>query len=104
MKARIFQKPKSAMQSGNTGWGKSAPWVMEPVRQHKASADTLMGWQSSGETMKTLHLSFETLDAAMAYANTNNIETIVIPAPQRHRKFKAYADNFDFNRKQSWTH
>ncbi len=104
MKARIFQKPKSAMQSGNTGWGKSAEWVMEPIRQNKASPDSLMGWQSSGETLKTLHLSFETLDAALAYANHNNIEPVVIPTPQRRRKLKAYADNFDFNRKQPWTH
>jgi hypothetical protein len=104
MKARIFQKPKSAMQSGNTGWGDTAVWVMEPVRQSKASPDTLMGWQSSGETLKTLHLSFETLDAALSYAKDNQIEPVVLPTPHRRRKLKAYADNFDFNRKQPWTH
>jgi hypothetical protein len=77
---------------------------MEPIRQHKSSPDTLMGWQSSGETLKTLHLSFDSLDDALSYAKHNRIETVIVPTPQRRRKLKAYADNFDFYRKQSWTH
>ena len=104
MKARIYQKPKSAMQSGNTGWGKSAKWAMEPVRQYKAAPDPLMGWQSSGDTLKTLELSFDSLDDAVAYAKQHQIDHVVVPTPQRRRKLKAYADNFSYNRKQPWTH
>jgi len=104
MKVRIFQKPKSAMQSGNTGWGKSAPWVMESIRQHRAQPDSLMGWQSSGDTLKTIHLAFDTLDQALDYAKSHGFDATVLASPARRRCLKTYADNFDFRRKQAWTH
>ena len=104
MKVRIFQKPKSAMQSGNTGWGKPAGWKMESIRQHRAQPDALMGWQSSGDTLKTIHLEFDSLDLALDYAQSHGFEATVIPSPARRRQLKTYADNFDYRRKQAWTH
>jgi hypothetical protein len=104
MKVRIFQKPKSAMQSGNTGWGKPAGWKMESIRQHRAQPDALMGWQSSGDTLKTIHLEFDSLDLALDYAQSHGFEATVIPSPARRRQLKTYADNFDDRRKQAWTH
>jgi len=104
MKVRIFQKPKSAMQSGNSGWGKSAGWMMEFIRQHRAQPDSLMGWQSSGDTLKTIHIEFDTLDQALDYAKSHGFEATALPSPARRRRFKTYADNFDFRRKQAWTH
>ncbi len=41
MRARIFQPPKTAMQSG---WAKTQDWALEFVPTHGRVADPLMGW------------------------------------------------------------
>ena len=77
---------------------------MEYIRQHRAQPDALMGWQSSGDTLKTIHLEFDSLDLALNYAQSHGFEATVIPSPARRRQIKTYADNFDYRRKQAGTH
>lgn len=89
--ARIFQKPKNAMQSGRAGTDR---WLLEFVPAEAKRADPLTGWAGSGDTREQVRLSFPTLDAAKAYADRNGIAAHVIPAPQRTLKLQAYADNF----------
>ncbi|AMU95564.1 MULTISPECIES: ETC complex I subunit [Sphingopyxis] len=91
MKARIFQKPKNAMQSGRAG---TQRWFLEYAPAEARKADPLMGWAGSGDTQRQLRLSFATRDEAIAYAAKNGIEVEVMPTPVRTLKIQAYADNF----------
>jgi hypothetical protein len=88
--ARIYQRPKNAMQSGRA---RTDRWVLEfdPGEQR---ADPLTGWAGSGDTRNQLRLNFPTLEAAQDYARREGIDFHVVPAPQRKLKLQAYADNF----------
>jgi hypothetical protein len=101
MRARIFQPPKTAMQSG---WANTHAWVLEFVNAHARTADPMMGWTGGGDTQTQVKLSFETKDEAIAYAQRNGIE-YDLELPQKRRvKPKAYADNFKYGRVENWTH
>ena len=91
MKARIFQKPKNAMQSGRAG---TQRWMLEFAPNEARKADPLMGWAGSGDTRRQLRLGFVTREEAVAYAENNRIEVEVTPTPVRTLKIQAYADNF----------
>jgi len=101
MRVRIYQPTKNAMQSGRAG---TDAWVLEYPRQDKAVPDALMGWQSSADTLKTVHLHFATADEAIAYAESHGMEYIVLRHGNRRPKRRAYADNFAFGKRQAWTH
>ncbi len=89
--ARIFQKPKNAMQSGRSG---TDHWMLEFQPTEAKRPDPLTGWAGSGDTRGQISLRFATLDAAQAYADKYGITAHVIPAPQKILKLQAYADNF----------
>lgn len=91
MKARIFQKPKNAMQSGRAG---TQRWVLEYAPAEARKADPLMGWAGSGDTQRQLKLGFASRDEAVAYATREGIDAEVIATPVRTLKIQAYADNF----------
>ena len=91
MKARIFQKPKNAMQSGRAG---TRRWFLEFAPAEARKADPLMGWAGSGDTQRQLRLGFATQEEAVAYATKNGFEVEVVPTPLRTLKIQAYADNF----------
>ena len=89
--ARIFQKPKNAMQSGRSGTDR---WMLEFQPTEAKKPDPLTGWAGSGDTRAQISLSFPTLDAAKAYADKYGITVTVIAAPQKLLKLQTYADNF----------
>lgn len=89
--ARIYQRPKNAMQSGRARTGQ---WVLEFEPAEAKKPDPLTGWAGSGDTREQVRLSFPTAEAAMAYAEREGISAHIIPAPQRTLKLQAYADNF----------
>lgn len=91
MKARIFQKPKNAMQSGRAG---TQRWLLEFAPEEARKADPLMGWAGSGDTRRQLRLGFPSREDALAYAQKNGIAAEVVPTPVRTLKIQAYADNF----------
>ena len=91
MKARIFQKPKNAMQSGRAG---TQRWVLEYAPTEARKADPLMGWAGSGDTQRQLRLGFSSQEEAVAYAAREGIEVEITPTPVRTLKIQAYADNF----------
>jgi len=100
-RARIFQQPKTAMQSGRAG---THEWVLEFAPAEAPRADPLMGWSGSADTRAQLHLRFETRDEAVAYAEREGLRyDVELP---RARKFvpKSYSDNFRFGRAENWTH
>ena len=101
MRARIFQQPKTSMQSGQAN---THDWILEYGQSEQRQQDPLMGWFGSGDTQSQLHLHFPTRDEAVAYAERQEIPyDIELPTP-RIRRAKAYADNFRFDRRQNWTH
>lgn len=91
MPAKIYQKPKSAMQSGKA---RSDLWVLEFEQSEARRPDPLMGWTGSGDTQSQVRLTFETKDAAKAYAEKYGITARVHATPPKGLKLQAYADNF----------
>lgn len=91
MAARIYQRPKNAMQSGKA---RTDEWVLEFEQSEARKPDPLMGWAGSGDTQRQLRLGFATREEAVAYAERNGIDAEVIAAPERKLKIQAYADNF----------
>lgn len=100
-RARIFQHPKTAMQSGRAG---TDVWVLEFAPDGPRRADPLMGWISSGDTQSQVRLRFETRDEAVAFAEREGIAFDVELPHERKVRPKAYADNFRFGRTENWTH
>lgn len=90
-KARIFQKPKNAMQSGRAGTDR---WVLEFEPREAKRADPLMGWAGSGDTLGQVSLTFPDVATAQAYCGKYGIDATIIAAPERVLKLQAYADNF----------
>jgi hypothetical protein len=91
MSARIFQRPKNAMQSGRA---RTDEWVLEFVPAEPRRPDPLMGWAGSGDTQTQVQLSFPSLEAARAYAAKKGLDATFIPTPPKTLKLQAYADNF----------
>lgn len=100
--ARIFQPPKSAMQSGRA---KAQGWMLVYVPAEAKALDPLTGWVGSGDMRGQLRLSFETRGQAIAYAEAQGIAYEAEPetAPAAIRP-KVYADNFRFGRHENWSH
>lgn len=91
MSARIYQRPKSAMQSGKA---RTDEWVLEFERSEAQRPDPLMGWAGSGDTQAQVSLTFPTIAEATSYADRYGIPARVQPTPPRRLKLQAYADNF----------
>ncbi|MEK6541315.1 MAG: ETC complex I subunit [Pseudomonadota bacterium] len=91
MTARIYQLPKNAMQSGRA---RTRGWVLEHLPSEARHADPLMGWTGSGDTQVQVRLSFDSVEAACAYAKREGIDAHVIATPTRTLKIQTYAENF----------
>ncbi|MEQ1499362.1 MAG: NADH dehydrogenase ubiquinone Fe-S protein 4 [Novosphingobium sp.] len=91
MPARIYQRPKNAMQSGKARLGE---WMLDFAPAEARLPDPLMGWPGSGDTQAQVQLTFPSAAAAQAYAEKCGIDAALhAPAP-RKLKLQAYADNF----------
>jgi hypothetical protein len=101
MRARIFQQPKTAMQSGTAGTHEFVLDFEPTSRQH---ADPLMGWNGGTSTQSQVRLRFPTQEEAVAYAEREGLAYDLEISPARVHKPKAYADNFKFGRYDNWTH
>ncbi len=91
MTARIYQRPKNAMQSGK---GLTDQWILEFAPAEARQADPLMGWAGSGDTQVQVVLNFAALAEAKAYAAKHGIAASVHATPPRRLKLQTYADNF----------
>ena len=101
MLARIFRPSKTAMQSGKA---KTKEWTLEFEPESARLPDPLMGWAQSRDMHGQVRLHFETREEAVAYAQAHGIPFQVMEPRPVKRVLKAYADNFNFARKQPWTH
>lgn len=91
MTARIYQRPKNAMQSGRA---RTDQWVLDFVPAEAKKPDPLMGWVGSGDMQAQVILTFPSAAEAQAYANRYGIAAMVHQSPPRRLKLQAYADNF----------
>lgn len=101
MRARIYQPPKSAMQSGRAG---TDEWVLEFEPNVATRPDPLMGWIGSTDTLSQVQLRFETREEATGFAQARAIPYVVELAQIRQVRPKAYAENFAYARREMWTH
>jgi hypothetical protein len=94
-RVRIYRPSKTAMQSGTA---KTHRWILEYEPASRREPDPLMGWASAGDTLNEVHLKFESLDAAVAFAKKRGLDyTVTEPKPRTIRP-KSYADNFRYDR------
>jgi hypothetical protein len=100
-RARIYQPPKSAMQSG---YAATHGWVLEFEPSEPRRPDPLMGWSGSADTQAQVRLRFASREEAVAYAEQAGLAYDIELARQRRIKPKAYADNFRYGRLDNWTH
>ncbi len=91
MTARIYQRPKNAMQSGKA---LTNQWILEFAPSEARRPDPLMGWSGSGDTQVQVVLNFDSREAAEAYAARYGIAARVAATPPRRLKLQAYSDNF----------
>jgi hypothetical protein len=101
MRARIYLPTKSAMQSGTA---KTHRWVLEYEPEKAKIRDPLMGWTGSDDMRQQIHVTFDTREAALAYAEKHAIPYDLEIPTTRTKKPKSYADNFRADRKENWTH
>jgi hypothetical protein len=101
MQARIYQLPKTAMQSGRANTNR---WVLEFEPEHKREIEPLMGWTASGETQTQVRMWFPTKEEAIAFCEREGYMYSVEEPRRRSVKPKAYADNFKYGRLGLWTH
>jgi len=74
MRARIYQPAKTAMQSG---MAKTRKWVLDYAPETARDIDPLMGWTSSTDMQAQVRLSFDTKEAALAYAEAHGLEVTI---------------------------
>ena len=91
MAARIFQKSRNAMQSGNAH---AEDWVLEFESKQARRADPLTGWSGGADTQSQVIIRFPSAEAAVAYADKYGIHYHLVPPPQKKMRFQSYADNF----------
>lgn len=91
MPARIYQRPKNAMQSGKA---RTDEWLLDFVPAEAKKPDPVMGWAGSGDTQAQVTLTFASQAEASAYAQRYGIDAVVHATPPRRLKIQAYADNF----------
>ncbi|MEO5598294.1 MAG: NADH dehydrogenase ubiquinone Fe-S protein 4 [Novosphingobium sp.] len=91
MTARIYQRPKNAMQSGKA---LTDQWLLEFAPAEARRADPLMGWAGSGDTQSQVMLTFASAAEAQAYAAAYGITASLHSTPPRRLKLQTYADNF----------
>lgn len=103
MHARIYQPARNAMQSGQA---KTKTWVLEYAPAAARTVDPLMGWTSSGDMNSQVRLTFDSKDAAVAYAQKHGLAfRVQEKEPRAHvLRTHGYGDNFATNRRLPWTH
>jgi len=101
MSARIYKPAKTAMQSGKA---KTNAWVLEFEQAAARKIEPLMGYTASSDMNSQVKLSFESLEAAKAYAEKNGLAFTVQKPQAAKRRIMSYSENFASNRAMPWTH
>jgi NADH dehydrogenase (ubiquinone) Fe-S protein 4 len=89
-KVKIYQPTKTAMQSG---LGNTKLWILE-FETTDNGTNSLMGWESSTDTMSEVKLEFSSKEIAIEYATNNNLDYNVLESQKKKLVKKSYSDNF----------
>jgi hypothetical protein len=89
--ARISELERKTTQSGKANSGR---WLLEFERDEPMRPDPLTGWNGSGDTNPQVRLTFDSSEAAIAYATRHGLAYHLVPAQPVRLKLQAYADNF----------
>lgn len=89
--ARIIEIDRKTTQSGRANTGR---WLMEFERAEALRPDPLTGWNGSGDTDTQVRMTFDSKEAAIAYADREGLAYHLIAAKPVRLKIQAYADNF----------
>ena len=93
---RIYRPTKNAMQSGRAN---TRQWVVEFVPSDRKEPDPLMGWNGSRDTRSQVRMTFDSKEAAIAFADRRGYDYELHDAePAKPPAPKAYADNFRFDK------
>ena len=74
MTLKIYKPAKTSMQSGRN---KTKKWIAEYISEKDIDKDSLMGWNSSKDTMSQVKIFFETKEKAIEWAKKNNYQYFV---------------------------
>lgn len=88
---RIFQPPKTAMQSGK---GKTERWRVEFETDDPLTAEPLIGWVQSSDMSQQLRLSFPSLSEAIHFATVRGFSYTVCNPCKVFTIPKSYVFNF----------
>ena len=89
--ARISEVERKTTQSGKANTGL---WLLEFERSEALRPDPLTGWAGSGDTGPQVRLTFESKQAAIAYAERHGLAFHLVSAAPVKLKLQAYSDNF----------
>ena len=89
-RATIYKPTKSAMQSGDS----KEYWLLEFDESYEKYIEPHLGYTGSKDTKQQLRMKFPNKDAAVKFAQEENIEFEVIEPKSADIQIKAYADNF----------
>ena len=71
MTARIYQKSKTAMQSGVKN---SGHWILEFEQNDAKPIDPLMNWVGSDDTFSQVSMNFNSKESAIDFAKKNKVQ------------------------------
>ena len=92
MQARIYQRPKNAMQSGKA---LTDEWVLDFVPAEAKKPDPLMGWAGSGDTQPQVAAALPEQGRSAGLCRASTASRRRSTSRRRARlKLQAYADNF----------
>ena len=89
-RAKIYKPTKTAMQSGNRN---TKNWLLE-FDTLNTGINSLMGWETSNDTMSEVKLEFSTKEQAINFAKKNDIMYYIVEPQKRKIIKKSYSDNF----------
>ncbi len=93
MKAKIYKPVKNAMQSGRAN---TAQWVLEYELETPRRPEPLMGWTASGDTLNQVKMKFASKEAAIAFAESKNMDFVLSEEQTRIITPRSYLDNFKY--------
>lgn len=88
----------------SSGRAKTHKWYLEYESDEPRSIDPLTGNAVSMDMREQIKMTFDTLEEAVSYAQSNNIPHRVHGTQEMKRIPRSYSENFAFDRKLPWTH
>ena len=79
-----------------SGVAKTQHWVVEYESDSDRTAEPLMGWVPSQDTMEQVRMKFETLEQAEAFLQDQNMAYTVLPSREKRIKPRNFSDNFKY--------